>query len=155
MTWASLGTPSSQMSQDMALVLPSSGGKEISWTHLPQSVDIKNSPYVTCDDCAAYELMPPSTIQVIHSQLCLVQLTFKPVLRRDRGANTNVATDCWNCHLVSKESTRHAGPILQNRSSFAPLVNRCFPQEGQIQCDQKKSPNVYKSCPKTISLEKW
>ena len=23
------------------------------------------------------------------------------------------------------------------------------------QCDQKKSPNIYKSCPKTISLEKW
>ena len=23
------------------------------------------------------------------------------------------------------------------------------------QCDQKKSPNVYKSCPKIISLEKW
>ena len=23
------------------------------------------------------------------------------------------------------------------------------------QCDQKKSPNVYKSCPKNISLEKW
>ena len=23
------------------------------------------------------------------------------------------------------------------------------------QCDQKKSPNVYKSCPKMISLEKW
>ena len=23
------------------------------------------------------------------------------------------------------------------------------------QCDQKKSPNVYKSCPEMISLEKW
>ena len=23
------------------------------------------------------------------------------------------------------------------------------------QCDQKKSPNVYKSCPKMLSLEKW
>ena len=23
------------------------------------------------------------------------------------------------------------------------------------QCDQKKSPNVYKSCPKMVSLEKW
>ena len=23
------------------------------------------------------------------------------------------------------------------------------------QCDQKKSPHVYKSCPKMISLEKW
>ena len=23
------------------------------------------------------------------------------------------------------------------------------------QCDQKKSPNVHKSCPKMISLEKW
>ena len=23
------------------------------------------------------------------------------------------------------------------------------------QCDQKKLPNVYKSCPKIISLEKW
>ena len=25
---------------------------------------------------------------------------------------------------------------------------------GHSQCDQKKSPNVYKSCPKLISLEK-
>ena len=24
-----------------------------------------------------------------------------------------------------------------------------------VQCDQNKSPNVYKSCPKMISLEKW
>ena len=24
-----------------------------------------------------------------------------------------------------------------------------------MQCDQKKSPNVYKSCTKMISLEKW
>ena len=24
-----------------------------------------------------------------------------------------------------------------------------------MQCDQKKSPNVYKICPKIISLEKW
>ena len=24
-----------------------------------------------------------------------------------------------------------------------------------MQCDQKKSPNVNKSCPKMISLEKW
>ena len=27
--------------------------------------------------------------------------------------------------------------------------------EGCGQCDQKKSPNVSKSCPKMISLEKW
>ena len=26
--------------------------------------------------------------------------------------------------------------------------------EGHKQCDQKKSPNIYKSCPKMISLEK-
>ena len=26
---------------------------------------------------------------------------------------------------------------------------------GKEQCDQKKSPNVFKYCPKTISLEKW
>ena len=25
----------------------------------------------------------------------------------------------------------------------------------KVQCDQKKSPNVYKSSPKMISLEKW
>ena len=25
----------------------------------------------------------------------------------------------------------------------------------QVQCNKKKSPNVYKSCPKMISLEKW
>ena len=24
-----------------------------------------------------------------------------------------------------------------------------------LQCDQKKSPNVYKTCPKIILLEKW
>ena len=27
--------------------------------------------------------------------------------------------------------------------------------ETNIQRDQKKAPNVYKSCPKMISLEKW
>ena len=27
--------------------------------------------------------------------------------------------------------------------------------EGGWQCDQKKSPKVYKSCPKMISPEKW
>ena len=32
-------------------------------------------------------------------------------------------------------------------SSILPL---CFP----LTCDQKKSPNVYKNCPKMISLEK-
>ena len=26
---------------------------------------------------------------------------------------------------------------------------------GPMQCDQKKSPNVYKSCLKMISVEKW
>ena len=29
------------------------------------------------------------------------------------------------------------------------------PKEAGDQCDQKKSPNVYKSCPKLISQEKW
>ena len=31
---------------------------------------------------------------------------------------------------------------------FIKIVDSC-------QCDQKKSPNVYKSCQKLISLEKW
>ena len=27
--------------------------------------------------------------------------------------------------------------------------------QGQEQCDQKKAPNIYQSCPKMISQEKW
>ena len=27
--------------------------------------------------------------------------------------------------------------------------------QGQEQCDQKKVPNIYQSCPKMISQEKW
>ena len=30
----------------------------------------------------------------------------------------------------------------------------CRSNKNYIQCDQKKSPNVYKSCPKIISIEK-
>ena len=30
-----------------------------------------------------------------------------------------------------------------------------FAKYNYSQCDQKKSPNVYKSCPKMVSLEKW
>ena len=33
------------------------------------------------------------------------------------------------------------------------FLHLCFVNSGQ--CDQKKSPSVYKSCPKMISPEKW
>ena len=38
---------------------------------------------------------------------------------------------------------------LPKDSKMLILIN-----DGQNQCDQKKSPNVYKCCPKMISLEK-
>ena len=56
------------------------------------------------------------------------------------------------------------------RGSFSPALPICFVGSSMlqnkvlkyqvvykvtlVQCDQKKSPNVYKSCPKMISLEK-
>ena len=46
------------------------------------------------------------------------------------------------------ESVKSMSGVDNNSEAF-------FGRETLVQCDQKKSPNVYKSCPKTISLEKW
>ena len=45
-------------------------------------------------------------------------------------------------------------PTLQGNRNAAFLVNFYLRQLVCDQCDQKKSPNVHKSCPKMISLEK-
>ena len=42
--------------------------------------------------------------------------------------------------------------LFGKTARFYGIKNASF---GDVQCDQKKSPNVYKSCPKMISLEKW
>ena len=51
--------------------------------------------------------------------------------------------------------------LMRNNNTFNPtqlkfqLLIKIQLNAGTVQCDQKKSPNVYKSCPNTISLEKW
>ena len=58
-----------------------------------------------------------------------------------------------------------ATEVYQTSSTFFSRINNCpssgrpiFDSAAFVQCDQrdqKKSPNVRKSCPKMISLEKW
>ena len=44
--------------------------------------------------------------------------------------------------------------IYQHLDEYADVCIFILISNSCVQCDQKKSPNVYKSCPKMISLEK-
>ena len=58
----------------------------------------------------------------------------------------------------SKKETATGWTRSSARPKNIPNFGGCFQNVlssySHLQCDQKKSPNVYKSCPKMISLEK-
>ena len=60
-------------------------------------------------------------------------------------------------HSLARSTTPHLQSQKQFKESLAePRMKVSFENVvGFDQCDQKKSPNAYKSCPKMISLEKW
>ena len=53
----------------------------------------------------------------------------------------------------SNRSVNYGATTSAKRQSLPP--EWLFGGRGHQQCDQKELPNVYKSCPKMISLEKW
>ena len=59
-------------------------------------------------------------------------------------------------HDETKENNKI--PLIYRRHSLFENYNArvilYLPRVPHLQCDQKKSPNLYKSCPKTISVEK-
>ena len=81
-----------------------------------------------------------------HSQpLFSFYLSFQCSLQKIKFAHNWIQTadQCCRKQLLYQLSHNHWLPILYT------FVN------AREQCDQKKSPNVYKSCPKMSSLEKW
>ena len=53
----------------------------------------------------------------------------------------------WDVLHSANQQLLQIGLETQNARSVGVL--------GRDMCDQEKTPNVYKSCPKMISLEKW
>ena len=66
---------------------------------------------------------------------------------RISGVGSDHFTNCVTSTALNKSN------FWEKKLAFTvfPLLSWCSAN----QCDQKKLPNVYKSCPKMISLEKW
>ena len=63
----------------------------------------------------------------------------------DKQMKTN-----WLLCTTEQKIIQHMHGNVPCMSNYWSNLVVCLPQ-----CDQKKSPNVYKNCPKMISLEKW
>ena len=78
--------------------------------------------------------------------------------REERGAACKTVTNSALSTICSSDHCHVTSPNYKLQDLYITIQTTLMEAEGtggSDQCDQKKSPNVYKSCLKMISLEKW